>query len=131
MDVFADGSVRLADHPDPSLELNPYRTGTWAKFPDFKASTGRSLIKSPSKLGEKTKRVAGRAESTCFPARVSVSVEAERRHWSVFAPRLAHPLSFQSKEVRSLKSVKNDVRKACKLLINTSCIRSVRGREKI
>jgi len=95
MEVFADGSARCADHPDPSLELNPKRTGTQAKFPDFKALTGRSLIKSPSKFGVKGKRVAGRAKSTCFPARVSVSVEAERRHWSVFAPRLAHPLSCQ------------------------------------
>ena len=86
IEVFADGSVRVADHLDPSSELLPKRTGTRAKFPDFKASTGRSLMKSPSKIGVKTKRLAGRAESTWDPARVSVLIEAERRHWRVFVP---------------------------------------------
>ena len=130
MEVFADGSARPADHPDPSSELDPKRTGTRAKFLDFKASTGRSLIKSPSKVGIKTKRVAGCANSTCVPARISASTEAERRHWSVFAPWLPHPLSFQSKEVTSLESVKIDARKARELLINTSFIGSIGGRKK-
>ena len=71
---------------------HPKRTGTWAKRPDRNASTARSWINLPSRMGAKTKIVELRAASTRLLAKVSVFASAERRHSRVPAPLFPHPL---------------------------------------
>ena len=80
IEVFALGSDNPADQWAPSLVFEPKRTGTWAKPPELKASTGRLGRKVPSNIGAKTKIVEGRVPSNWLPANVSVSLLTERKH---------------------------------------------------
>jgi len=51
--VFAAGSLIPVDQPAPSFVLEPKMTGTLAKEPAEKASTGRVRRKSSSIMGAK------------------------------------------------------------------------------